>query len=1344
MAMENIKTLCTILIVALLVPACTPVNIAIYTNGNPQCHEDTLSNCTLDAGLRAAQQLIVPVTITIQPGRYTLHSNTSCVYHNRSDIQIVGQDSPVVNCLPGTGCSFYECQNINVDDVTFIGCGAVHDSTSRNFRDRHYSLMEYQVALYFELCLNITVVHVSITNSNGMGLVLINSAHHVSITDSWFVNNTVAREIAGGGGVYVEFSECKPGNVSCANDSYSSDVPSAYTSASDYEFSSCHFVNNSASGGGFKVTHIIHSKNKSDHYVFGRGGGLLVYFKGNASDNNVSLSSCEFEDNQANLGAGLFASFSDKSHNNSFSVTDTNFINNTCYKASILPDNLAAGGGMKVNFGSSAKQNGVFIQCCNFSKNIAAWAGGLSIYAKEKHEKKALRNHASINGCLFESNIARIGAAIDFLSSSTLEESSLIPTVEACNFTNNGGLYEYINGSKGATFGTVNVERMPVTFKGITLFTGNVGSALLIQSSDVNFTRNTPVHFESNVGRIGAGIALLGTSWIGVDIGTRLVFKNNTAVEKGGAIYAGQTMQHYAAYSRTCFIRYSDPFIPPWKGGNVVWESFFTFSNNTVLEKPNAIFASSVLPCVWPTSLNSSLEKDISETFCNWSNWEFIHSNCSEEVVTSAGNFNSSKGYTISVVPGWKTKLNAVVVFDDNDHDVTNFTIFSVFSDNYPDNNSIEFQYTSDNSITVYSKPNQTTTVALETIDNRNIYTHINVSISNCPPGFYYNSSIKSCVCLKLSFATSVICMEGVHEAFIFVGYCISYSTVGKEKMVIVSRCSLDVEEENVNPVVKLPRNIGDLDKQFCNKLDRTGKLCGKCKSVEDGISVFSGTFKCVSCKNFYYNMWKFFAVSFLFPTIFFVIIIIFHIGVTSAPANGFIFFSQVITVPLQVLLIDSGCKLLFHKSIHTSTHHMYLTNILLDLYRLWSLDFTSLFTIDTCLNPHLKVIEVLAIRYISAVYPIIVLLVAYTIIELHARNCRIIVCLWKPFCFLCVKLRRQWKAKNSIIDAFATFILLSYTKFIRVSITILTSSNVYTINSSVIEKTVSFDPLTVYFSRDHLPYAALAFFILATFGALPPLLLLLYPFRWFQRCLSHCKLQSNALRAFVDAFQGCYKDGRNGGPDRRYFAGIYFIFRIIIFTIYTISESILAIFTELQTAYVVFLLTIVILRPYKKTFYNFLDGFFFAILAVSSGITMYIYTILVETNVMSKKLFFLTYAIQFIPSIYMVTYVVLWLLMKSHCFKTHCVNRLKNRFQRHFEENIIENQVLLDEDASTPTYTTSELPDRLENPDRYESAGNGNNSFEGSTPQWASEQTTLRGEMAPIMNYGSAVEVTY
>ena len=247
------------------------VNVTVHMDGDPRCYEDKiLSNCTLDAGLIAAQTLTGPVTITVQPGNYILHSSTSCVYHNRSDIQIVGQGSPVVNCLPGTGCSFYECQNINVDDVTFIGCGAVHNSTSTNFTANNYSVMKYQVAIYFELCLNVTIVKINVCLSNGIGLVVIASAGHISINDSLFINNTVPNGTAGGGGVYIEFPQCPNGKDGpCANSNTSS---SSYTSYSVYEFTRCHFLNNNASNGRFSTTHIVSSKTNSDHHAFGNRG----------------------------------------------------------------------------------------------------------------------------------------------------------------------------------------------------------------------------------------------------------------------------------------------------------------------------------------------------------------------------------------------------------------------------------------------------------------------------------------------------------------------------------------------------------------------------------------------------------------------------------------------------------------------------------------------------------------------------------------------------------------------------------------------------------------------------------------------------------------------------------------------------------------------------------------------------------------------------------------------------------------------------------------------------------------------------------------------------------------
>ena len=126
---------------------------------------------------------------------------------------------------------------------------------------------------------------------------------------------------------------------------------------------------------------------------------------------------------------------------------------------------------------------------------------------------------------------------------------------------------------------------------------------------------------------------------------------------------------------------------------------------------------------------------------------------------------------------------------------------------------------------------------------------------------------------------------------------------------------------------------------------------------------------------------------------------------------------------------------------------------------------------------------------------------------------------------------RRNWEAKTSIIDAFATFLLLSYTKILLVSFSLLTPANVYIINGTSVGKILNNDPSVKFFGGDHLPYAILAVIILLTIGAIPPLLLLC-PSHRFQKLLSFFKLQSHGLRAFVDVFQGCYKNGADGGSE--------------------------------------------------------------------------------------------------------------------------------------------------------------------------------------------------------------------
>ena len=76
------------------------------------------------------------------------------------------------------------------------------------------------------------------------------------------------------------------------------------------------------------------------------------------------------------------------------------------------------------------------------------------------------------------------------------------------------------------------------------------------------------------------------------------------------------------------------------------------------------------------------------------------------------------------------------------------------------------------------------------------------------------------------------------------------------------------------------------------------------------------------------------------------------------------------------------------------------------------------------------------------------------------------------------------------------------------------------------------------------VPLVIIPILCLLVFVILPMAVLLLYPFKIFQRCLTCCRLDRPCLHALVDAYQGCFKNSATDGRDGRYFAGLYLLFR--------------------------------------------------------------------------------------------------------------------------------------------------------------------------------------------------------
>ena len=160
----------------------------------------------------------------------------------------------------------------------------------------------------------------------------------------------------------------------------------------------------------------------------------------------------------------------------------------------------------------------------------------------------------------------------------------------------------------------------------------------------------------------------------------------------------------------------------------------------------------------------------------------------------------------------------------------------------------------------------------------------------------------------------------------------------------------------------------------------------------------------------------------------------------------------------------------------------------------LWNLDFFQSLSLD------LTTLQTLALDYAIAMYPLVLLVITYTVIELHARGCRVLVWLWRPFHRCCVRFTRIMDIQSSIVKAFGTFLLLSYVKLLNATVDILLPTVTYNVHKDVVGWYVYYDASYKYFSKEHLPYAIMSIFIFILFVLSPLLLLLFYPVSCFQK----------------------------------------------------------------------------------------------------------------------------------------------------------------------------------------------------------------------------------------------------
>ena len=460
-----------------------------------------------------------------------------------------------------------------------------------------------------------------------------------------------------------------------------------------------------------------------------------------------------------------------------------------------------------------------------------------------------------------------------------------------------------------------------------------------------------------------------------------------------------------------------------------------------------------------------------------------------------------------------------------------------------------------------------------------------------CPLGFEPVQSCSSgnetkCKCEK-NLSSLIKCDGEMQQLYLEIGQCIStYS--GTNMTVVIGECPYihpSARNSSMFPYFPLPPNMtaSDVNSYMCGEMNRTGMLCGRCKNGT-GPSVFSPDLKCVKCIDSSYGWAVYLAADFLPVTVFVLLVILFRIRLCVDYINALVFFCNITSAGL--LYYKPGYVYLFFPSDLERN----AASILLSVYDIINLKFFQKFYPPLCISEELTNLEVIALRYLVALYPLLILVI-YALVCLCDSNFKPLVLVWRPFGAIISCFRKQFNIKHSLIHAFASFFFLSFFSFSVTSVSLLTTVNIQKYDNYVHEYVFYWDAFNL-----HISISILAITIFVVFIILPTVLLLAYPTRTFQKCLNCCGLRCLPLHIFMDAFQGCYKNGTEGTRDYRYFSGLYLLFRFLVFSHFLFflhhhqGDVLFAI---------VFSFSFALCRPYKNSCFNVVDCLFHGILAL-------------------------------------------------------------------------------------------------------------------------------------------------
>ena len=305
-----------------------------------------------------------------------------------------------------------------------------------------------------------------------------------------------------------------------------------------------------------------------------------------------------------------------------------------------------------------------------------------------------------------------------------------------------------------------------------------------------------------------------------------------------------------------------------------------------------------------------------------------------------------------------------------------------------------------------------------------------------CPPWFIphnistaHNTSQPYCVCSQ-EFPYLIDCNQASGTTFLRSGYCAFWDATSNNTL-LLSWCpyifpdhAFDDHDHDSHHLLKLPKNPHSLNSFMCNLLNRAVEngRCGRCTNGT-GPSIGTAGIQCVECSpvNILYHI----LLRYLLATAAFLLVLVVQIDVTSAPMALYVLYCNAVVVFYQT---SFGYVV---TSAFITASYKYIWKVLLTLNSIWSFDPLFFLSPPLCLSHQLEDIHRTYIEFLATLYPFLLLFLTFVLVELHAKDFRPVVVVWKPILHKLIRFRQKWNPNSSLVQAFATLFFLSCAKLI-------------------------------------------------------------------------------------------------------------------------------------------------------------------------------------------------------------------------------------------------------------------------------------------------------------------------